>query len=287
MFVLEKVASHRKVTLFSPAKLNLFFRILNKRSDGYHEIASLYQAIDFGDTLTAIASDCDTMSCSDMSLPLDSTNLVLKAADLFRRKTQIRAYAHFNLQKCIPVGLGLGGGSGNAASTLWALNELYERPATNSELMTWAGEIGSDAAFFFSKGTAFCRGRGEIIEEVSLDLDPPFQLAFPDFGNATPDVYRRVDLAETSDLDPLELLASFQAGDPHYINDLEPAAFKLRPELKILKEKLYTLGFHTVCMTGSGSAFFCFPYLKNPSLEGITFLPSHFLNRKEGAWYVK
>ncbi len=116
--------------LFSPAKLNLFLRVLSKRKDGYHEIASLFQAIDFGDILTFALSDKDKLTSSDPSIPHDRSNLIFQAADQFRRQTGLHFGLEVDLEKKIPTQSGLGGGSSNAATTLWALNELHGRPVS-------------------------------------------------------------------------------------------------------------------------------------------------------------
>src|ERR1700688_1220422 len=104
------------VALFSPAKLNLFFRVLRRREDGYHEIASLYQAVNLGDTLQVQLGESQRLTCDDPSLPCDGSNLILKAAQVFRRNTGLDLKAHFHLIKRIPIQSGLGGGSGNAAT---------------------------------------------------------------------------------------------------------------------------------------------------------------------------
>lgn len=161
--------------LFSPAKINLFFRVLKKRDDGYHEIASLYQAIDLGDTLNITLNECDELSCSDPSLQTDESNLVLKAAALFRKKTALALYIKVHLHKQIPIQAGLGGGSSNAATTLWALNKLANCPASFQDLALWSCELGSDVAFFFSKGAAYCTGRGELFSSLDNFAPPCLQ----------------------------------------------------------------------------------------------------------------
>jgi 4-diphosphocytidyl-2-C-methyl-D-erythritol kinase len=134
---------------FSPAKLNLFFRVLYKREDQYHEIASLFQAVSLGDFLSIEMSEEDVLSCNDLSLLCDRSNLIMKALDLFRKKTGIKIAVKVHLEKNIPLQSGLGGGSSNAATTLWGLNELCGRPASLRQLQNWSSEIGSDIPFFF------------------------------------------------------------------------------------------------------------------------------------------
>ncbi len=143
------------LTLNSPAKVNLFLRILRRRSDGYHDLASLFQAISLYDTIHFALSDHDELTCDKPGIPTDSTNLILKAADLFRRKTGLKFGLKAHLEKRIPHEAGLGGGSSNAATTLWALNQLHGQPASPDELIAWSGEIGSDITFFLSHGTAY------------------------------------------------------------------------------------------------------------------------------------
>lgn len=118
---------------FSPCKINLFLRILRKRDDGYHDLASLFQAVGFGDTLelTSIeGSTADTFACNMEGVPTDASNLVLRAIQLMREKTGVEMYFATNLVKECPAQAGLGGGSANAATAMWGANELMGRPAT-------------------------------------------------------------------------------------------------------------------------------------------------------------
>ncbi len=117
-------STSKSLTLFSPAKINLFLRIMGKRPDGYHELASLFQAIGLGDTLTFTLTPQDSLTCSDPSLPCNDSNLIIKALHLFRRKTNLHIPVTIHLEKHIPTQAGLGGGSSNAATTLGALNTL-------------------------------------------------------------------------------------------------------------------------------------------------------------------
>lgn len=257
---------------FSPAKLNLFFRVIGKRPDGYHEIASLYQAIDFGDTLTlTITSGEDQLTCSDPHLPCDSSNLVLRAVNLFRKKTGRSFGLHAHLDKHIPIQAGLGGGSSNAATTLWALREMTGVSLSDKELSSWGAELGSDVPFFFSEGTAYCTGRGEIVENLPSLPHLSGWIAKPLVGLSTPAVYQKVV--------PLAL------DTQPFFNDLEPAAFSLLPELADLKTKLFKIGFEQVSMTGSGTAFFCLGPVSSPALQNVKFIPFRALQRTNN-WYA-
>lgn len=266
----------------SPAKVNLFLRVLGKRDDGYHHLSTLMQTISLFDYLHIALADQDQLTCTDFRIPTDKRNLVWRAVDLFRKKTGLSFQLRILLEKNIPSEAGLGGGSGNAASVLWALNELCGKPASLSTLMHWAAEIGSDVPFFFSKGTAHCTGRGECVQELEhLDLSP-FWVVKPSFGLSTAAVYRKVQIK--NDQEASELV-SFLLGQPCYINDLEEAAFKEAPHLKAVKEELEKLGFSKVMMTGSGSALLCFGE-GNPDFNSYSFSSKVSAIRRDPiGWY--
>ena len=156
-----------RLTLLSPAKINLFFRVLHKRDDGFHEIASLMQAISFFDTISFVKSDINRLTCSHPNLSCDDSNIVYQGRELFQKRTALFTPFHIHIEKRIPMEAGLGGGSSNLATTLWALNQLHQFPVSSSELKRWAGELSSDAPFFFSTGTAYATGRGERCEDQS------------------------------------------------------------------------------------------------------------------------
>lgn len=273
------------LTLRSPAKINLFLKIVKRRSDGYHELASLFQAIDLHDTLHFSLSEKDHLTCTNPSIPTDHRNLVLKATQLFRQKTGLSTGLTVHLEKRIPHEAGLGGGSSNAATTLWALNQLHGSPVSIKELTEWSAEIGSDISFFFSEGTAYCTGRGEKLEAVATLPKSNLWIVKPQQGLSTPQVFKQLDLAQLAKHDPQTVLASFFTETPIYFNDLENPAFALMPQLQTLKSSLLDSGFHTVLMSGSGSAFFC---LGNGSTHGLKdVFASHcaFVNRSKDGWY--
>lgn len=273
------------LTLRSPAKVNLFLRILYRRPDGYHELASLFQTISLCDTLHFEFAEHDTLTCTDPTIPTDHTNLVLKAADLFRRKTGMKFGVRAHLEKHIPPQSGLGGGSGNAATTLWALNQLCGTPAEDIDLADWAADIGSDISFFFSHGTAYCTGRGEKLRAVNPPPSVPLYIVKPPQGLSTPEVYRNLNATQLTQRDPEHFLQEILKGKTCYFNDLEIPALKLLPSLADFKQQLYNSGFHTVTMTGSGSAFFCLGTPKPLQDSKVFFYPSSFLHRTPLNWY--
>lgn len=270
---------------FSPAKINLFLRILKRRPDGYHEIASLFQAIDLCDTLFYSFGSEDKLTCTDPSIPTDRNNLILKAVDLFRKKTTQDFKVKIHLEKKIPVQAGLGGGSSNAATTLWALNELCDRPATLDQLIQWSGEIGSDITFFLSQGTAYGMGRGEVLRFLPALQKKLLSIVKPSEGLSTPEVYKKLDVSILQQRDPEKILADFCDGRYNCFNDLEIPAFALMPELAHLQSRLKSSGFSDVLMSGSGSAFFCLGYGDLSDFTNMQCFSASFINRTIHEWY--
>ncbi|MEW5305142.1 MAG: hypothetical protein WDW36_007703 [Sanguina aurantia] len=286
----QSTTSTESLSLFSPSKINLFLRIVRRREDGYHDLASLFHVIDLGDSMTfrilAAGAESDQLSCSDPSIPSDHRNLVIKALNLYRRKTGRTEHFAVTLQKRVPHGAGLGGGSGNAATTLWAANRLCGSPASDAELLAWSGDIGSDISMFFSNGAAYCTGRGEVVEDVQspLPLSTPILLVKPPVGLSTPMIFKSLDLARRSVRDPLDLLSSLSErgviAQELCVNDLEQPAFDNLPQLAELKSRLIAEGgaqFSAVFMTGSGSTLVC---------AGSDSPPAFLASQPPGQWYT-
>jgi 4-diphosphocytidyl-2-C-methyl-D-erythritol kinase len=272
--------------LFSPAKVNLFLRVVAKRSDGYHALSSVFQTVNLGDILTIQRHTHDLLTCSDPLIPSDASNLVLKAVQLFRRKTGKELYFKIHLDKRIPSQAGLGGGSSNAATTLWACNQLAGSIASEQQLKEWSSEIGSDIPFFFSQGTAHCTGRGEHVQELPALPVRSLWIIKPAFGLSTPEVYRCLSLPST-DIVPCcqKDREDFLLGKMDYFNDLEGPAFQLKPELKELKDSLLQKGFETVLMSGSGSSLFCMGQGRVLLKDEIQSFAARFINRQPHEWY--
>ncbi|MFI0434984.1 MAG: 4-(cytidine 5'-diphospho)-2-C-methyl-D-erythritol kinase [Parachlamydiaceae bacterium] len=274
------------LSLFSPAKVNLFLRILSKRNDGYHNLSSVFQAVSLGDVLNVSLHHKDELTCDNPSLPVDGSNLVLKAVQLFRNKTGLKLYFKVQLNKKIPFQAGLGGGSSNAATMLWACNQLAKTFIPSAILQQWSGEIGSDVPFFFSLGTAHCTGRGECVHDLPFLGDQSLFILKPQGGLSTPEVFRRLSVnhpvCEQVNRTDVE---TFLTGSFSYFNDLEKAAFEINPELLKLKLLLLEQGFKHVVMSGSGSSFFCLGEAALPKLSNVTIFSTRFINRSASNWY--
>ena len=285
MEVFQKAADFQQLSFLSPAKVNLFFRVLRKRKDGYHEIASLYQAISLVDKLTVSLSNTDLFTCSDSSLPLGESNLVMRALSIFREKTGFSSPFQIHLDKRIPVEAGLGGGSSNAATALFAFQQLSGISISKSTLMEWGALIGSDVPFFFSLGTAYATGRGEILEEILPVEAFSMWIAKPFFGLSTPKVYQEMKTELLSDRDPLRALREYERGKGVFYNDLESPAFFLSPRLESLKKTLLESGFKQVILSGSGTAFFCLGLKTPPRIPQVQFFLASTLQRSDQSWY--
>ena len=240
----------------APAKINLSLRVLRRREDGFHEIETLMVPIAIRDTLDIERRDDGGIdfACSDETLPVDATNLVVRAADAFFTATRLAPGVRIFLQKEIPHGAGLGGGSSDAAATLLALDTIFETQLPQTELTRIAAEIGSDVPFFLARSAAWCRGRGEIVEPCTLPDALPLLLIKPSFGVPTPWAYQRWR-------DSLEIpgvpYGPQTLGSITLVNDLERPVFEKFIQLAEMKcwliEQPETAA---ALMSGSGSTMF-------------------------------
>lgn len=239
--------------LRAPAKINLSFRILGQRADGFHEIETLMAPVSLYDELTISRSSSSGIefACDDPALPAGADNLAVRAARLFLERTGIEAGVRIELRKHIPHGAGLGGGSSDAAGILRGLNELFETAVPDQELSELAAEIGSDVPFFIYHAAAFCRGRGELVERTVLPSSVPLLLLKPSFGVPTPWAYSR--WKDSREL-PGCLYAPQQFGDLTFFNDLERPVFE--KHVFLARMKMWLLAQAEVgaaLLSGSGS----------------------------------
>ena len=244
--------------LFAPAKINLSFEIKGRRADGFHEIETLMTPISLADRLTIEATasgnnDID-FSCDDLSLPTGEDNLVVRAVKLFREAAKITAGIKIVLEKRIPHGAGLGGGSSDAASTLLGLNELFKTGLADSDLFNLAAQLGSDVPFFIVRSAAVCRGRGELVGATSLPAPFSVLLLKPDFGVPTSWAYgkwRGSRQLPGVDYSPQKF------GGVRFMNDLERPVFEkfvFLAHLKAWLRRQPEVG--AALMSGSGSTMF-------------------------------
>ena len=275
------LAQAGEVNFLAPAKINLSLSILGKRPAGFHELESLMVPLTLADSLTIELMDAGApstgpsevgaapcqFSCSDPTLPCDDSNLVVRAARRFFETAGSSGAVRIHLEKAIPHGAGLGGGSSDAASTLLGLNALLGTPLTEQTLHGLAAEIGSDVPFFLARSAAVCRGRGEIVKPLPFPHALPLLLIKPAFGVPTPWAYSR--WRDSQEIPGISYTAQeFPWG--RLVNDLERPVFEKYLFLALLKrwllEQPETIG---ALMSGSGST--CFAVLRDaadgPALE--------------------
>ncbi len=181
------------MTFTAPAKVNLSLRVLHRRADGFHDIESLMVPISIADSLEISREEAGefAFTCDDAALPADDTNLVVRAAKLFCTQLGMTPRVRIHLQKRIPHGAGLGGGSSDAATTLLALNDLFSAQLSLAALSELAAQLGSDVPFFLHRSAARVSGRGEAVAPCSFPHRLPLLLLKPPFGVPTPWAYQR------------------------------------------------------------------------------------------------
>lgn len=257
-----------RIEVSAPAKLNLTLEVVRRRDDGFHELRSIFLALDLVDTITVEGSPSITVSCSDPELETPE-NLVWRAAEALRKEAGVRTGALLTLVKRIPVAAGLGGGSSDAASTLLALNAHWNLGYPRARLREIGATLGSDIPFFLGTSPlALVTGRGEFLEPLHV---PPhlgsarFVLVKPPVGISAGAVYRAYPQARWShghdrtDTWFRELTAISSVGADRFpvpFNDLEAIALQVAPEASVARDLLVAAGATRPVMAGSGSTFF-------------------------------
>lgn len=282
-----------RLALASLSKINLHLRIGSPGADGFHPLRSwmittdLYDWIEF----TRVPEPVIHMDCNDPSIPTDASNLIIRAATeiLNRVEPEDRFQLHIQLAKSIPAGAGLGGGSGNAATTLRAVNQMLGNRFSDSELAEIALTLGSDVPFFLGKPSAIATGRGEALQPVPVPKARFAVLILPPFPIPTAQAYRVLDqlrpVADECILDEFDVV--YWARQPamklldKLENDLEPAAFAIEPRLGELRSRLESFLERIVRMSGSGSTLFTLFDTLDEAAEGARSVEEAFELRVE------
>jgi 4-diphosphocytidyl-2-C-methyl-D-erythritol kinase len=273
----------------SCCKVNLLLNILGKRPDGFHELETLMHPVGLYDRLTFDRGGRDIkLTCDDPILPVHSRNLVFRAAALFLKKAGIHDGVRIHLEKRIPVAAGLGGGSGNAATTFLALNELFDHPLPPTALQEMAASLGSDIPFFLQGRPALATGRGEVIQP--LEFFPALRsahivLIHPGFGISTAWAYQQLNRhaeAQHGRSGRAEKLAALlRAGDlagagREFYNSLEAPALRKYPLLELFQEFLRENGAWAALMSGSGSTTFALTEAKKTAEQLLESFKARF-----------
>jgi len=254
-------------TIKACAKINIGLRVLGKRDDGFHEIETVFHRVNPCDEIVLIPSDTITFKCTDPELPADERNLSLRAAGLLKKLSGTKRGAEIFLKKNIPVGAGLGGGSSDAASTLLGLARLWDLNIRKDDLHLLALQLGSDVPYFLGEGSAYARGRGDILEYFNLPVPHWILVVYPGIKISTAWAYGQIN--EEHKHKPPEpsgqLRESILAHMHHpedlarYIfNDFEPVVLHQNEIMRFCKISLYAAGAKFAQMSGSGSAFYGF-----------------------------
>ena len=246
--------------IHSPAKINLFLKITGKRPDGYHDLITLMCCIDLYDTIS-IAFNAKKISviCNNPKVPEDKTNLAHSAATLFLKSLNKQECVEICINKNIPVGAGLGGGSSNAASVLLGLNHYYGSPFSQEELMSMGQSIGADVPFFIFKKPAIASGIGENLEAYEGLTPYKILLIYPGFSVSTTKVYNNFNLGLTKIKKKHNFYLSKNQEfniEYHLYNDLEKVTASWYPDIIAAKEALLRHGAIGALMTGSGPTIF-------------------------------
>jgi 4-diphosphocytidyl-2-C-methyl-D-erythritol kinase len=264
--------------VLAPAKINIHLRVGPRRPDGFHPLLSWMTTVGLFDTLnfTHVPSkDAGpprrprvSLRCDNPLLPCDGRNLIIKIANALAAESKFDVNnatdLEILLEKRIPIGAGLGGGSSDGAFALMALNRLWRVGGAADVLSAFAARFGSDLSFFFHGPSSVCRGRGEIVSPVPRPSARWAALVLPRFSMPTPDVYRKFDqmnLGRDRDiqLEPDWPRWAEQKSEellPRLVNDLEPPAFEISPALGRLRSEVELRLARPVRMSGSGSSLF-------------------------------
>lgn len=250
-----------ELSLISHAKINLGLRIVGKRADGYHLIDTIFQEVAFGDILTFRRTDPAgglALTCTDPRLPLDETNLCVQAYQLLKERFPEIGGVHLSLEKHIPVGAGLGGGSSNAAVTLLGLSRLFRLRVTARDLLEMATALGADVPFFLYGGLARGQGIGEQIDPVRRAPDKPVVLVIPDIHVSTAWAYRQLNYGLTNRHPENKLKGFFENWEDYrqWRNEFEAPVIKRYLKIGEILEEMIHHQADFASLSGSGSAIF-------------------------------
>jgi len=271
--------------VFAPAKINLSLKILNRRSDGFHEIETVIAPISLCDELKIDKQKQGIeFRCDDPSVPQGDDNLAVRAANAFFSSTKEKPAISIELKKGIPHGAGLGGGSSDAAATLVALNELFQTKLTRDDLAKLGSTIGSDVPFFIFESAAICRGRGELVEPAKLWNRLSILLMKPEFAVASEWAYSRWQ--DSREIPGVSYQVHEFAGQT-FVNDLERPVFEkfvFLAQLKMWLLKQPEVG--AALMSGSGSTIFAV-MRQNVDVDLVAKRAREGLDRELWTWACK
>lgn len=269
------------------AKVNLGLRVIGKRPDGFHNIETLFHRINLSDELSVFVDNFISLSCSEPTLPTNKDNLCWKAVELLQKELNVATGAKIHIQKNIPIGAGLGGGSSDAAAILKTLPKVWGKKVENSVLKKIALQLGSDVPFFLQNQSAYAEGRGEQLTPLTFTLPYWIVLVNPGIHVSTPWAYKALaekrgnffsakkNLSEAVTQSPLQFILSST-------NDFEEVVFKQHVAIGEIKKRFYELNAAHALMSGSGSSVFgLFEKESDAQNAANTFSREFFVNITE------
>jgi 4-diphosphocytidyl-2-C-methyl-D-erythritol kinase len=247
--------------LHAYAKINLGLFILGKRPDDYHDLETVFHEVDLYDEITVTQAETDRFECSMENIPTGEGNLCIQALRLLRAEQKIERGVHIALAKNIPIGAGLGGGSSDAAATLVALDKLWNLKLSRDVLCGYAAKIGSDVPFFIRGGSAYARGRGEILASLRLEIPFWIVLVTPPVHVSTVWAYRHLKVRRNGIPTGIKTELPHALKNPVLLsravqNDFEEIVFAQYPVIRDIKFALLHAGASFALMSGSGSSIF-------------------------------
>ena len=243
---------------FSPCKINLGLSILAKRADGFHALETVFYPVGLQDIVEIVPAKLFSFSHTGISVPGEaSTNLCVKAYHLLKADYPQISNVKIHLHKKIPMGAGLGGGSGDGTTVLILLNQLFELKLTQKQLLNYAAMLGSDCPFFIFNKACHATGRGEILEPIAIDLSGyTIALVHPGINIATSWAFQQLSPCEKEKSIAEIIKQPIETWKAELINDFEAPVFKANPLLEKIKNNLYSQGALYASMSGSGSSLF-------------------------------
>ncbi|TAF45325.1 MAG: 4-(cytidine 5'-diphospho)-2-C-methyl-D-erythritol kinase [Sphingobacteriales bacterium] len=242
---------------FPNAKINIGLNITSRRSDGYHNVETVFYPVKINDALEIIEAPQMGFETSGIAIPgLAQDNLCIKAYNLLRQDFNL-PNIHIHLHKIIPIGAGLGGGSADAAFFIKLVNDKFELGLTDEAMQSYCQLLGADCAFFIQNKPLFACGKGDVFKPIALDLsDYMIVLVMPPVHVSTAEAYRGVQPKfPHQNLQPLIKLPINQ-WQGKIVNDFEPHIFKAHPQIREVKTKLIEAGAIFALMSGSGASVF-------------------------------
>lgn len=266
-----------KIERHCPAKINIGLNIIEKRNDGYHNIETIFYPIKLSDTITIVVSEHSTFESNDERISSDGDNLILQTKKLIENEVGITLNCKIKLDKKIPIGAGLGGGSSNAAATLIMLNELYRLGLENSKLKTLAIKLGSDVPFFLNPVPSIGTFRGEQLHPIDFSINDSILIVNPRIYVSTKWAYENIIPKWSNQISELKVSGNIFDELSAFSNDFELIVFNKFPEIQKIKTDLLMNGAYYASMSGSGSTVFgIFKSPDDAKLQELKFSKKYF-----------